>query len=67
MVNAYYPILGVPLIVLVGVLTFTSLVAAITSGVMIRKGIHIVSYPWHMRLAYLTVALASFHAFLALS
>jgi hypothetical protein len=67
MVNAYYPILGVPLIILVGVFTFISLVATITSGVLIRRGIHIVSFPWHMRLAYITVALASFHAFLAIS
>jgi heme exporter protein D len=66
MVNAYYPILGLAFIVWVGILTFISLIPTIATAVMNRRGIHFIPFPWHPRLAILTLVLASFHAFLAI-
>lgn len=63
---AYYPILGHPLILYLGIATYTSLLttAAIQTPAIRRKTrLH---PKWHHRLAALTITLATAHATLAL-
>ena len=61
---AYYSILGKPLIMYLGILTFLSLLTTITIVVLNKKGYHIIPFKWHPRFAILTLILATIHALL---
>lgn len=65
---ANYTIGKVPVIGILGVITFLSLIATALIGYLNHsKGIHIISMVWHFRLAKATIVLAIIHIIFALS
>jgi hypothetical protein len=65
---AYTLILGKPIIMYLGILTYLSLLfTAFISVSNVKFGIHIVPFKWHPRLAAVTIILATVHAILGLS
>ena len=64
---AYSLILGKPVIMYMGILTFLSLLATASIGLMNFKGYHYIPFKWHPRMAATTIILATIHAILGLS
>ena len=64
---AYYLILGKPLIMYMGILTYLSLLATATIGALNFRGITVIPFKWHPRIAITTIVLATLHAILGLS
>ncbi|MBW2965033.1 hypothetical protein KY363_06255 [Candidatus Woesearchaeota archaeon] len=62
---AYFDILGYPLIMYLGILTFLSLIFTASISVMNRKGINRIPMRWHFIMARITIALAAVHGILA--
>jgi hypothetical protein len=69
MVNslAFYLLFGKPLIMYGGILTFLSLLFTASISLMNRKGIFIIPFKWHPRMAVITIILATIHAIFGLS
>ena len=63
---AFYPVFGIPLIMIGGVSTFILFLATAILGYMIYKGKTMISVKWHLRLAALSLLLAFIHGLLAL-
>jgi hypothetical protein len=57
---AYFEILGLPVIMYLGVITLVLFLSAAAIPLLRKKGINI-PFAWHMRLAYLAIALALLH------
>ena len=64
---AYYLILGKPLIMYMGILTYLALLATATIGALNYRGITVIPFKWHPRIAITTILLATLHAILGLS
>ncbi len=64
---AYSLFLGKPLIMYGGIFTFLLLVFTATVGALNFKGITVIPFKWHPRLAFTTIAVALIHAILGLS
>jgi len=64
---AYTLFFGKPLIMYGGLITFAMLLFTATVGALNFKGITVIPFRWHPRLAILTIIFAIFHAFLGLS
>ena len=64
---AYTLILGKPLIMYGGILTFILLISTATVGWFNFKAIYIIPFKWHPRLAITTIVVAILHAILGLS
>ena len=64
---AYTLIFGKPLIMYAGLVTFVMLLFTATVGALNFKGIVIIPFRWHPRLAIITIILAIVHAFFGLS
>ncbi len=64
---AYTLFLGKPLIMYAGILTFFLLLFTATVGALNFKGIRIIPFKWHPRLAITTIAVAVIHALMGLS
>jgi hypothetical protein len=64
---AYTLILGKPLVMYLGILTYLSFIATATIGYLNFKGYSIVAFKWHPRMAILSIILASIHALFGLS
>lgn len=64
---AYSLILGKPVIMYMGILTFLLLIFTATVGALNLKGIHAIPFKWHPRLAAATITMAAIHAILGLS
>lgn len=64
---AYTLFLGKPLIMYGGLLTFLLLLFTATVGALNFKGITIIPFKWHPRLAIATISVAIIHAILGLS
>lgn len=64
---AYTLFLGKPLIMYMGILTFTLLLSTATVGALNFKGIHVFPFKWHPRLALTTIIVAILHAIMGLS
>ncbi|MDO8668293.1 MAG: hypothetical protein Q7K35_04335 [bacterium] len=64
---AYTLILGKPLIMYGGILTFLLLLSTATVGALNFKGISVIPFKWHPRLAITTIIAAAIHAILGLS
>jgi len=62
----YYQILGKPLILYGGVATLISLLSTAMISVLNKRGIHVIPFRWHSRLAALTIALALVHGAMGL-
>ena len=64
---AYSLILGKPLIMYMGILTILFVIFTATVGILNYKGIKIIPFKWHLRLAVITIAFALIHAIFGLS
>jgi hypothetical protein len=62
----YYQILGKPLIMYLGITTFTFLLATATLGYIYHHGNHRIPFKWHMRFAFTTLSLAAIHGTLGI-
>lgn len=64
---AYTLIFGKPLIMYGGLTTFALLLFTATVGALNFKGITVIPWRWHPRLAVIVIILALFHGLLGLS
>lgn len=64
---AYTFVFGKPLVMYGGILTMLLLLSTATVGFLNFKGIHIIPFKWHPRLALTTIIIAVIHAILGLS
>ena len=64
---AYYQLLGKPIIVYTGILTFLSLFATASAGFIIFKKIWRLPFKLHIFLAVTTLILAVIHALMGIS
>jgi hypothetical protein len=64
---AYTLILGKPLIMYLGILTYISFIFTATVGYLNFKGKTVIPFKWHPRLATISIILATLHAILGLS
>jgi hypothetical protein len=62
----YYPIFGKPLILYGGIITLLSLLFTASISVMNKKGMHVIPFKWHSRMAAVTIVLALIHGLLGL-
>jgi hypothetical protein len=62
----YYPIVGVPFIVFLGMITIFMFCLTAFIAIMKRKGEIKLSIKWHFKLAYLSILLGIIHAILGL-
>jgi len=65
---AYTLILGKPVVMYMGIITYFSFIFTATIGLLNFKGYgHIIPFKWHPRLAATSLILATIHATLGLS
>jgi hypothetical protein len=57
---------GLPIAFYFGIATLLSLLTTATIGLLLRRGIRIIPFPWHMRMAAVTVVIALVHATLVI-
>ncbi|ACL16798.1 hypothetical protein Mpal_1476 [Methanosphaerula palustris E1-9c] len=62
----YIQIFNRPIAVYFGIATFFALLVTVTIGVLLRKGYRIVPFPWHMRMAAITLIFALIHVTLVI-
>lgn len=60
-------LLGLPVILYGGILTYLLLLSTFTIGFLNYRGIRVIPFKWHPRLAIATVTVATIHALLGLS
>jgi hypothetical protein len=58
---SFYLIFGKPLIMYLGILTLTGFLVTALIAVMNRRGIHVIPFVWHPRLAIFSIACAVIH------
>ena len=63
---SYYTIFGKPLLLYLGVLTYLSFLLTASISYMNLRGIRVIPFKWHKRMAIISIALASVHGLLAL-
>lgn len=61
---AYYKILGLPLVAIIGIVTYSLFVFTALIPILIRKGKISIPVYWHWRLAYVAIAMATVHGLL---
>lgn len=64
---AYSLILGKPVIMYMGILTYLSLLSTASIGLLNFKGYTTIPFKWHPRFAALTIILGTLHAIMGLS
>lgn len=64
---AYTLVLGQPVIMYGGIITLILLVTTAVVGYLNFKGIHVIPFRWHPRLAMVTIVIAIVHALFGLS
>ncbi|HLD55004.1 MAG TPA: hypothetical protein VJB35_01965 [Candidatus Nanoarchaeia archaeon] len=57
----YFQILGKPLIMYFGILTLLSFLFTASIAVLNQKGIHLIPFVWHPRMAIISITLAIMH------
>jgi len=62
----YYQILGKPLIMYLGIITLNSFLFTALIAILNKKGIHIISFKWHPRIAIISISLAIIHGLLGI-
>lgn len=62
----YYQILGRPLIFYLGIITLSSFLFTASIAVMNRRGIAIIPFKWHPRMAAISITLAIIHGTLGI-
>ena len=63
---AYYPVLGKPLIMYGGILTFLSLCTTATLGYLVLTAKLPTGFKWHKRMALITLCLGFLHGLLGI-
>jgi hypothetical protein len=63
---AYYRILGKPLMVWLGIITFLSILFTALIGYLNFIGIHTISFKWHLAMAIISIILAIIHGLLGI-
>jgi len=63
---SYYLIFGKPLIMYGGILTLLSLLFTASISILNKKGVHIIPFEWHPRVAIFTICIAAVHGFLGI-
>lgn len=66
-VLALTPFLGKPLVMYGGIMTFLLLVFTATVGFLNFRGITVIPFKWHPRLALITIIVAVIHGLFGLS
>lgn len=64
---AYQELLGLPLVGYLGIFTFLSVLLTFLVGFLNRRGVRVIPFRWHPRLAWLSISLAFIHGLFALS
>lgn len=64
---AFYPIFGLPMVAVGGIVLFLVLVLTAAIGWMNKQGIHTIPVVWHYRLAGLTILLSVIHGILGIA
>ena len=64
---AFHLFLGKPLIMYGGIVTFLLLLSTASVAVMNQKGINLIPFRWHPKLAILTIIIGAIHALFGLS
>ena len=62
----YYMIFGMPLIAYLGTITLVSLLLTASISVMNKRGIRLIPFRWHPRMAAVTIMLALVHGILGM-
>jgi len=62
----FYPIFGKPLILYLGVLTFLSFLFTASISFLNKRGIHIIPFKWHPRMAVISLTLGLIHGLLGI-
>jgi len=57
-------ILGLPIALWFGIITFISLIVTATMGILVLKGLYNIPFKWHMRMAAVTFIFALTHIIL---
>ena len=60
--TGHLQISGLPIAFYFGIATLLSLLTTATIGLLLQRGIRIIPFPWHMRMAAVTVVIAQVHA-----
>jgi thiosulfate reductase cytochrome b subunit len=63
----YILVLGLPLVIWFGILTFLCLFSTAILGILVLKGRYNIPFTWHMRMAALTITFAVVHVLLVLT
>ncbi|MDO8551170.1 MAG: hypothetical protein Q7S03_00605 [bacterium] len=58
---AYFPFLGKPLIVYLGMLTLTSFMFTALIGFLNFRSIYLIPFKWHPRMALISISLGIIH------
>lgn len=62
----YFPIFGRPLIMYLGIITIISFLFTASIAIMNKRGITIIPFKWHPRVAKFSIALALIHGILGM-
>ncbi|NIN52845.1 MAG: hypothetical protein GTN80_07130 [Nitrososphaeria archaeon] len=62
----YFPILGKPLIMYLGIVTLFFLLLTATISTLNRRGIKLIHFKWHPRIAKITITVALIHGALGI-
>lgn len=63
---AYYPILDLPLILYIGILTFLVFAFAATIAILNSRRIRVIPFQWHRSVAYTGLIIATIHGILGI-
>jgi len=63
---AHIVILGLPIAIYFGMITFLCLFTTATLGILVLKGLYNIPFRWHMRMAAITVFFAVIHVILVI-
>ena len=61
---SFYLIFGKPLIMYLGILTLSGFLVTALVAVMNRRGIHVIPFAWHSRVAFFSLGCAIVHGIL---
>jgi hypothetical protein len=64
---AYHTFFGLPVVAYLGIITLLLLLSTATVGLLNYRGIFLIPFRWHPRLAIATITVAIIHAILASS
>lgn len=62
----FFPVLGLPLIAWLGMITYLGFISTASIPLLTRRGVRI-QFKWHMRLAYFSIIMATIHGLLGLA